>query len=65
MRMTFIKLLWSIPFIRRRFCILNAVAWTVDGKENPFHPADHTCYYCGACHTEAELAAHFNGDRVQ
>ena len=54
-----ISTLWKLPFVRRNYCWANAVLYVNGFDHELFEPADHKCFYCLACNTQAEIDEHF------
>jgi hypothetical protein len=52
-----IRFLWRFPYISRRWCWADAVAWA-EGLTDEVHEAQHDCFYCLACNTDAEAKAY-------
>lgn len=55
LRFWIIRLLWKFNYVSRRWCWADAVAWA-EGLTDEIREADHTCYYCLGCNTDAEAA---------
>ncbi len=56
LRWILIRLLWKIPFIRRRWCWADAVFWSYDYiHHKEIERANHECYYCMGCNTQDEI----------
>lgn len=58
LKITVLGWFWKIPFISRRWCWMDAVAWVL-GETKVVGRADPTCFFCGACHTDSELNCYF------
>ena len=65
MRLNLVFLLWRFQFFSRRWCWADAVMWASGFKPlDDIKRADHTCFYCNACNTQAEINSHIKGDQV-